>query len=191
MSGLGGDTQALHCHEQASIVMTCGMQSVWVPKLQHTGSRGRGLCIWGVWGQQLQRVGLPALWHMGSSFLNLFDPCTGRQLLNHWTTKEGLSFHLLSEGWVEEESPGCLSCSCLELDFCNMELDWGWWIGWAMVMSCPSQGETKPQIRSCEERQLLFLTTHDWNTPARLLGRSREAMVHMKQSHWDLVAFLK
>ena len=91
----------------------------------------------------MQSVGLAALWHVGSSFLNLFDPCIGRQILNHWTTKEGLRFHLLSEGWMEE-SPGCLSCSCLELDFWYMELDWGWWIGWAMVVSYPFQGETKP-----------------------------------------------
>ena len=30
---------------------------------------------------QLQHTGLIVLWHIG-------DPCIGRQILNHWTTRE-------------------------------------------------------------------------------------------------------
>ena len=54
-----------------SLVATCGFQSMRT--------------------QQLQHMGLEALWHVGHLFPNEgwnYVPCFGGQILNHWTTRE-------------------------------------------------------------------------------------------------------
>ena len=48
--------------------------------------------LWGVQAQQLWRTALVALWHVESSQTRdrTHAPCTGRQIPNHWTTREVL-----------------------------------------------------------------------------------------------------
>ena len=46
---------------------------------------------------QLQHMGLVAPWHMESSQTRdqAHVPCTGMQILNHWTTREALHWILM------------------------------------------------------------------------------------------------
>ena len=48
----------------------------------------------GLQAQQLWHTGLAAPWHVGSSWTKdrICIPCTGRQILNHWTSRKVPSF---------------------------------------------------------------------------------------------------
>ena len=60
-----------------------GFSLRWLPLLQTVGSGERRL-------QWFWHVGLVALWRVGSSWTRDWShvPCTGRWILNHWTTRE-------------------------------------------------------------------------------------------------------
>ena len=58
--------------------------------MQSTGSRHMGFSSCGTRAQQLWRMGLVALWHVGSSWTRAQThvPCIGRRILNHCTSRE-------------------------------------------------------------------------------------------------------
>ena len=84
------NVQASHCRGFAC----CRAQALKIMSFSSCGS----------WAQQLQHMGLVALWHVGSSQIRDWThvPCIGRWILNHWTTRE-VSIH----------SPGLNLCPCL------------------------------------------------------------------------------
>ena len=91
------------CRERGYSSLRCvGFSLWWLLLLQSTGSRHTGFSSCGMWAQQwwlvgsraqaqqLQRMGLVAPWHMGSSRTRARTrvPCIGRQILNHCATRE-------------------------------------------------------------------------------------------------------
>ena len=103
-----------------SSLQCTGFSLRWLLLLRSTGSRRVGFSSCGTWArqfwlsgsraqaQQLWRTGLGAPWHVGSSRTRARTrvPCTGRQILNHCTTREVPSLHLktkqfiLKVGWL-------------------------------------------------------------------------------------------
>ena len=89
--GLRCGAQSLHCCSQAfsSCIARaspcCGFSGCGTQALVHVGFYSCGS-----WTQQLRHTGLVALKHAGSSSTRdrTHVPCTGRWILNHWTTRE-------------------------------------------------------------------------------------------------------
>ena len=69
------------------------LEARWLQSLQLAGSRG--------WTWQLWHMGLAAPWHVGSSRTRAqtHDPCIGKWILNHWTSREVLNSAELKEEW--------------------------------------------------------------------------------------------
>ena len=66
-------------------------------QLWHVGPRARRPCSCSMQAFQLWQVGLVALWNVRSQFPyqgSIPCPCIGRQILNHWTTREVPGFPL-------------------------------------------------------------------------------------------------
>ena len=88
-----------------SLVMASGVYSWlrcagfslrWLLLLRSTGSRHVGFSSCGTWVQQLWHTGLVAPRHVGSSQTRAQTcvPCTGRQILNHCSTREVPEFFI-------------------------------------------------------------------------------------------------
>ena len=80
-----------------SLVAVCGILFAVVFLVWSTGSRvytldGSGTQAVEPRLRQLWHMGLVALGHVGSSWIrdHTYIPCIGRQILNHWTTREVL-----------------------------------------------------------------------------------------------------
>ena len=69
----------------------CGLQDVWLKDSVDCGSQVLEHRVDNLW-----HVGLAALRHVGSSWTReqSYVPCIGRQILNHWTTREVLASRL-------------------------------------------------------------------------------------------------
>ena len=75
-----------------SFLRCVGFSLWWLLLLWSTGSRHMDFSSCSTWAQQLQRTGLVAPRHVGSSLSRAQTrvPCIGRQILNHCTTREAL-----------------------------------------------------------------------------------------------------
>ena len=72
----------------------------WLLLLQSMGSRHTGFSSRGAWAQQLWRMGLVALRHVGSSRTRARThvPCIDRRILNHCATREAPGLFLVQSG---------------------------------------------------------------------------------------------
>ena len=68
------------------------LQGPWLLLLRAQALGGAGLSSCSTWAQELWYTGLVALWHAESSWTRdqTRVPCIGRQILNHWTTRQVL-----------------------------------------------------------------------------------------------------
>ena len=87
----------LHCCVWAfSVVVSGGCSPVVVHRLFiAVASLVSEYRLQGARTQWLWHIGLVAMWHLGSSWTRdrTHGPCIGRQILNHWTTREVLNLH--------------------------------------------------------------------------------------------------
>ena len=76
----------------------CGAQASPCGGFSRCGARAPG-----TWAQQLRHTGLMLPWHVESSWTRdrTSVPCIGRQILNHWTTRE-VPLWFLYILWLEE-----------------------------------------------------------------------------------------
>ena len=82
-----------------SLLWCVDFSLLWLP-LWSTGSRCAGFSIWSKRAQEFWGMTLVASWDVGSPRIRdqTCIPCTGRQIPNHWTTREVLSGYVFLEG---------------------------------------------------------------------------------------------